>query len=260
MRKLLIVAPLLGVVAAQAFAAGRAPERESYAGYALQSTLARMPSATLDSGPDGGLPNGSRAVFYCQPPAAGYSVNASTAYDSELADDIPDSLAGRSIGEVTLYVTEWSALDWIDPQGLVIRFYDGACPPPLEPAVACSVGWTQLATELLDFNPPTRIVYAATAALPSPVAVTAGMSLGAYVVNDWGQVPPYAGLTLSPPDSVAGCGEAYWDDETHGSPRWSPVSAATDVAADLAFCLAEEGTGVAEAAPSSWGRLKSLFR
>jgi hypothetical protein len=104
-----------------------------------------------------------------------------------------------------------------------------------------------------------RIVYAATVALPVPVTPTPGMSLGAYVVTDWpGQ--PYAGLTTTRPAEVNGCGELYWDNESHGAPRWAPLSAATEIPADLAYCLAESGTGVLPERATSWSRIKSLFR
>ena len=198
-----------------------------------------------------------RDVFYCQPPSFGYAVNASTAYESEVADDLPDSLIGQTVGEVTLYVTEWASGEWVEPAGVVISFYDGECPPPLEAAVVCSFAWAGLMTNLEHMNPPVRIVYSATAALPAPVTVTAGMSLGAYVVTDWA-LEPYAGLTLTEPDELHGCGELYWDDVTHGAPRWTPLSTVTGVAADLAYCLAESGTGLPD--ERSWGRMKSLFR
>ncbi len=198
-----------------------------------------------------------RGAFYCQPPSFDYAVNASTAYESEVADDLPDSLTGRNIGEVTLYVTEWGSDEWTEPAGLVIHFYDGECPPPLEAAVVCSFAWSGLETSLEHMNPPMKIVYAATAALPTPVTITAGMSLGAYVVADW-PLQPYAGLTLTQPDDLHGCGELYWDNVTHGAPRWTPLSTVTGIAADLAYCLAEEGTGLQN--EMSWGRMKSLFR
>ncbi len=198
-----------------------------------------------------------RGVFYSQPPSYDYAVNASTAFESEVADDLPESLAGRAIDEVTLYVTEWGSDEWVEPAGVVIRFYDGRCPPEFEPAIVCSFAWSELTTSLQYMNPPVRIVYTATAALPAPVTITTGMSLGTYVVTDWPH-QPYAGLTLTEPDELHGCGELYWDNETHGAPRWTPLSWVTEIAADLAYCLGEVGTGLQNEA--SWGRMKSLFR
>jgi hypothetical protein len=198
-----------------------------------------------------------RGGFYCPPPSFDYAVNASTAVASEVADDLPDSLTGRTIGEVTLYITEWGSSEWVEPVGVVISFYDGECPPPLEAAVVCSFAWSGLATNLVHMNPPVKIVSVARAALPTPVTIATGMSLGAYVVTDW-PMQPYAGLTLTQPDDLHGCGELYWDDATHGAPRWTPLSTVTGIAADLAYCLAEEGTGLQN--EMSWGRMKSLFR
>jgi len=198
-----------------------------------------------------------RGAFYCQPPSFDYAVNASTAFESEVADDVPDSLTGRAIGEVTLYVTEWGSDEWVEPAGVVIRFYDGECPPPLKATVVYSFAWNELTTSLEHMNPPVKIVYAVTAALPTPVTITADMSLGAYVVTDW-PLQPYAGLTLTQPDDLHGCGELYWDDATHGAPRWTQLSSVTGIAADLAYCLAEEGTGIQD--EISWGRMKNLFR
>jgi len=34
-----------------------------------------------------------RGTFYCQPPSCEYAVNASTAFESEVADDLPESMA-----------------------------------------------------------------------------------------------------------------------------------------------------------------------
>ena len=221
---------------------------------ALTLTVVAAPAAASGSA----VTPSSRSVLYCQPPSFSYAVNASTAYESEIADDIPDSLVGRSIGEVTLYVTEWGHTEWVEPLGLVIRFYDGACPPPLDAAIEFDISWDSLMTGLEVMTPPTRIVYSATAALPSTVTVTPGMSIGAHVVTDW-PLQPYAGLTLTEPGDCYGCGELSWDDAAHGAPRWTPLSSATAIEADLAYCLAEEGTGIQDGT-TSWGRIKSLFR
>jgi hypothetical protein len=199
----------------------------------------------------------SREVFYTQAPSFDYAVNASTAFESEIADDLPDSLLGRTIGEVTLHVTEWGAPEWMEPAGVVICFYEGKCPPPLEPAVTESFAWNGLMTSLELMNPPVKIVYEVTAALSVPFTVVTDLSIGAYVVTDWAGAP-YAGLTLTEPGELHGCGQLYWDSVTHGAPRWTPLSDATGVPADLAYSLAEEGTGLTD--EMSWGRIKGLFR
>jgi len=198
-------------------------------------------------------------AFYSQPPSFDYVVNASTAFESEVCDDLPDSLVGRSIGEVTLYVTEWGHFEWVEPLGVVVRFYDGSCPPPVDANIEYNISWDGLESGLEYAEPPMRIVYRVIATLPEPVTVTAGMSLGAFVVTDW-QYEPYAGLALTEADEIYACGELYWDDETHGAPRWTSLSTATEIAADLAFCLADAGTGVQAQRATSWGRIKNLYR
>ena len=201
----------------------------------------------------------SPGAFYCQPPSFDYAVNASTAFDSEVCDDLPDSLAGLSITEVTLYVTEWGHSEWVDPMGVVIRFYEGSCPPPLHAAVEYSISWDDLVSGLEYAEPPVRIVHRVILSLPEPMTITAGMSLGAFVATGW-QYEPYAGLALTAPDEVYACGELYWDDEAHGAPRWTELSSATNIAADLAFCLSDEVTGIEAQRETSWGRIKSLYR
>ena len=198
-------------------------------------------------------------AFYCQPPSFDYAVNASSAFDSEVCDDLPDSLAGHSITEITLYVTEWGHSEWVDPMGVVIRLYDGSCPPPLHAAAEYNISWDGLVSGLEYAEPPMRIVHRVMVVLPEPVTVTAGMSLGAFVVTGWAD-EPYAGLALTEPDEVYACGELYWDDEVHGAPRWTELSSATNIAADLAFCLSDEVTGIEAQRETSWGRIKSLYR
>jgi hypothetical protein len=243
--------------------AALAPARQTESratGRTLPSSVAPSPAATaLEDAPFSPAFSPPRGVLYCQPPSFDYAVNASTAFDSEVVDDIPDSLVGLSVGEVTVFVTEWGHDTWVEPVGLVIRFYDGTCPPPLEHSIMCSVSWGGVATSLELWAPPVRIVYEAIVQLPIHVTLTPGMSVGAYVVTDW-PAQPYAGLTTTEPGETYGCGELYWDNETHGAPRWTPLSAATGISADLAYCLAEEGTGILPERVTSWARIKELFR
>ena len=158
-----------------------------------------------------------------------------------------------------MFVTEWGHHTWVEPVGLVLRFYDGTCPPSLAHSMMCSVSWSGVASSLEEWAPPVRIVYKATVALPAPLTVTPDMSLGADLVTDW-PAHPNSGLTTTEPGEIYGCGELYWDNETHGAPRWTPLSAATEIPADLAYCLAEEGTGIQPERVTSWARIKDLFR
>lgn len=197
--------------------------------------------------------------LYCQTPSFGFSANASTPFDSEVADDLPDALSGRVIEDVTLYVAEWLDTEWIDPLGLIVNFYDGQCPPSMEPTLSCTFEWSELDVELVEDNPPTRIVYAATATMPSPIQIMPEMSMGAQVVIDW-SFAPYCGFVLTAPDAVSGCGEAYWDDATHGAPRWSTFLDSTGLSSDLAYCLGESPTGLATQREVTWGLMKALFQ
>lgn len=238
MRILFLIAMILSAPAF-AFASGPALMRDP---------SARPPEVALDRDP-----------LHCQSPALGFSANASTPFDSEIADDLPDSLVGRMFDEVTLYVAEWLHSEWVDPVGLIINFYDGECPPPMVPASACTFLWDELDVQLVDYSPPTRIVYAAVASLPSPVSITPYMSMGVQVTIDW-DFEPYAGFLLTGPEDNKGCGEAYWDDASHGAPRWTALSASAGFASDLAFCLNESPTGMDKEREVSWGVMKKLFR
>src|SRR5512136_165985 len=55
--------------------------------------------------------------FYCQAPHVYLqTINASTGFYSEVADDIPNSFAGMVIHDVVFYVSEWAGY-WMDPEG-----------------------------------------------------------------------------------------------------------------------------------------------
>ncbi len=200
-------------------------------------------------------------AFYCQQPTPYYLVNASTGYNSEVADDIPAEYADREIFQITLYVAEWSAI-WIDPQTLVVNFYNSACPPELAPDLHYEFPWGELETSLF-FSGTARTVYEVVATLPAPVTIQDPMSIGSYVVIDWGQSAPYCGLAMTP-EMVFGCGEAYWD-FLPDAPRWTPVSIGTGQdPADLAYCLTGGTTSVSDSPPpvdhdTSWGRVKRLY-
>ena len=204
--------------------------------------------------------------FYCQPVWGG-GVNASLGFGSEIADDIPDSLTGRLISQITLYMAEWvpgGYVVWTIPYGIAINFYESGCPPDQTPAATLVFDWTSLDAQLAYDNPNFMIVYEVTATLPSPVVISPAMSIGAYVINDWGENTPYCGFWFTPTDSVSGCGEAYWD-FPGSAPRWTPFSQGGGYHADLACCLSGVPTSVPVAGAGSsegrsWGEVKSLFR
>jgi len=198
--------------------------------------------------------------FHCQTSLYG-SANASTGYGSEMADDIPASLAGLSIQRVTLLVAEWLA-PWIQPDGIEIRFYAGACPPSLAPSSVFLFTWEELSGfRRNDIDPPFT-VYEMTALLPSAVEIVPPMSIGAIVKNSWGTSTPSCGFMFGRANAIAGCDGFYWHLPPQ-VPHWSAMSFG-----DLWMCLGSDATGVPlgdESAPqaaqeTSWGGIKRLYR
>ncbi|MFN0151741.1 MAG: hypothetical protein ACKVU1_13655 [bacterium] len=199
-------------------------------------------------------------AFHCQTSLEG-SANASTGVQSEMADDIPASLAGLQITEVTLLVAEWLAA-WVQPDGIEIKFYNGACPPQLAPTTTFSFDWSELVGfRRTDIGPPFT-VYEMTATLPAPIVITPPMSIGAVVRNSWGANAPYCGFMFGSENVIAGCGGFYVAAPPQ-FPRWTNPGFG-----DLWVCLANQTTGVplgdgpASSDPSqiSWGHVKGLYR
>jgi hypothetical protein len=188
----------------------------------------------------------SRDAAYCQDPEYIFVYNMSSGFDSEIADDVPDALAGMTVDEMTLWVGEWSA-PWQDPTGVAVNFYDAECPPGMDPTHSFMIPWGDWTTVLV-YDGLAR-VYRCTASLPEPVEVVSDMSIGGYVVMTWGHDEPFCGLCATGEWVIAGCGEAYLDASWWGYPRWSPTSLYTGIPHDLAYCLGVT-TPVDEAAPA----------
>jgi len=190
------------------------------------------------------IDSGARpASFYCQDPEMTGVYNTSSGLDSEIADDIPDGLVGWTIEEVTLWVGEYYG-SWQDPTGVKGSFYAGACPPAFDAFISFTIPWNQWDATLVYNGIAT--VYMATATLPEPVTIEAGMSIGGQVVIPWGHDEPFAGLCSTPEWVIAGCGEAYLDATWWGYARWSPTSLYTQIPRDFAYCLSGEQTSVGE--------------
>ncbi len=214
--------------------------------------------------PDGGEVPATRDAFYCQSSWVG-SVNASSGYDSEVADDIPDEFTGWVIDKIVLYVAEWMGT-WVDPYGIAVNLYNSECPPDLEPTTHMEFDWAELSPVLEYHSPSFMTVYKVTATLPTPVVIEEEMSIGAYVLQDWGTNPPFCGFWFTPEDSVYGCGELYLDYQS-GAPRWTAFlnAAPSGYYSDLTYCLIEASTSVGEAQVDSseiqtWGEIKEFFR
>lgn len=202
-----------------------------------------------------------RDAFHVQPPTYYLNVSASTSHSSEVADDVPQALAGMSAGRIRLYAAEWLAA-WINPEALVINVYDGQCPPLLDASASYTIPWEELTTELVLEQSP-RTVYMVDAMLDPPFAITSNTSIGVYCVNGWPE-QPYTGVCLTEPDDVYGCGQAYWFYPGGGYPGWTPMSVGIGYEADLAYSLWEPDTGIPDGEPGSvvttWGVVKELYR
>jgi hypothetical protein len=212
--------------------------------------------------PTGG--EAGRDDFYCQPLGTLSSpLNASTAWGRELADDIPTVLAGQWVYSITIYVEEWLGL-WQDPLGVYAHFYSGVCAPPLAPDESRYFPWgdpAAMETELVWTNPDgTASRYRVKLWMCPAVWIESPMSIGFQVDTDWGQDPPYAGLTLTPEGESYGCGGAYWDGNPD-HPRWTAVADLpwNDAPQDLVFCLGEFG-GPSAVDEATWSSIKSLYR
>jgi hypothetical protein len=188
---------------------------------------------------DQGVPLGdARSGFYCQNPDVAWgALSACTAFDSELADDLPDQFSGTVVGPVTLWVCEWQG-EWRDPASIILNFYDDACPPQTEGFAHHEIPWSLCTKTLVHSGAWT--VYEVTVPINGHMLLT-GNSMGASVGNTWGQDPPYCGLCWG--RTLSGCGGAWWDGEFWGSYRWDYAAYYTGVDADLAYCLDSQVIG-----------------
>jgi hypothetical protein len=197
----------------------------------------------------------SSQEFYCQPPSTVGAIGASSAFQSEVADDVPRALAGMPFNQVRVWIAEW-ILDhpsqWVNPTGVRVQIYNENCPPELSPAVSYTVPWAQITTTLW-FVGNSRVVYEAVVPLPEAVTIGLHTSIGFQVLNSWGQNQPWQGLEVC--FDTFGC--ALWVDQPPDYPRWSQIFPQYD----LAYCLGMATTSVpAAVAPATWGSIKAAFR
>ena len=203
----------------------------------------------------------ARDAFYAQAYFNG-SINASTGYDSEVADDVPSAFEGEMLGSVTLYVAEWMGTSWVDPGGVVLNLYFSSCPPLLNPDLTYSYDWADLDPQFVYSGVPGNMfIYSVELTLPAQLEIPAALSIGATVLMDWGGSPPYCGFALANYGAPAGCGELYWDNLESGAPRWTGMSEVVGFSADLAYELHAPQTGVQETPlPDTWSSVKALYR
>jgi hypothetical protein len=193
-----------------------------------------------------------RDSFYCQSVSASWNAtNASSAFNSEMADDIP-GFSGSAVSQVTMYVAEWGG-GWVDPQSFTFNFYVGVCPPNMTADATYTINWADLTPTLVYSGG--WYVYQITGNLPSSYTIGAATSLGGFSNNNWGQNAPYCGLVVC--DVPNGCGEGYWAGDFWGAPRWTPFSFYFGYTWDVAYCL---GGGPTPAKSSSWGQIRGLYK
>ncbi len=215
--------------------------------------LAEAPLIFGSKEPIGQAP--TRDSFYCQPLNPYFNVHqASTGYSSEFADDIPLEFLGTAIQEVSLYVGEFYG-DWIDPDGVVLNFYNSECMPSLDPDLSFYFPWADIEKEMV-YDGSWR-VYLVSLILPEQVVVQSEMSMGAYVDNSWGGDEPFCGVGVTDYNDVYGACDGAVDAVDWGYPRWTSSSHYTGMGLDLAFCLT---SGSVATEDQTWGTLKSFYR
>jgi hypothetical protein len=203
--------------------------------YAFEATESKLPVEVEVPPPVG-------YEFYCQPPHVYlWTINASTAFASELADDIPDEFYCTNILDIVFYVSEWGGL-WVAPNGVYVRFYGAECPPSQADTLTYYFTWAELETTLVYDDPGNFTSYRVKGYFPEPVHIEEDMSIGFQVDTYWGQAAPYAGVVATDDFVVFGDCEAYWDGTFWGAPRWTTLTGYFGTAADVAYCLSD-GTG-----------------
>jgi len=188
-----------------------------------------------------------------------WTINASTPFFSELADDIPTDQYPVKLFGMIYYAAEWGGY-FINPAGVYINFYDGCCPPAQDPYLAFYFAWDNpgMSRTQIYYSPGWFEAYEVTQMWDEPICLVDCTSIGWQLDLFWGQNPPYGGVCTTNDYDVYGCGQGYWDGSYFGVPRWSTISYYFGTQADIAYgiiCTHEPSA----AAPSTWGAVKSLY-
>ena len=202
-----------------------------------------------------------RDILFCQPPTAGYyTMNASTGYASELADDFPEEFGVGQwmVDEIVVYIGEWGD-DWVNPAGIIVNLYSGDCPPDMAPYQTLYFPGGDPA--FMDFffvnDQPGSYDLEVTLYVNPNFQILSPMSIGFVVDNTWGEGAPYCGVDYTVDDDIYGCGEAYIDHAYWEHPRWTPASASHGAPVDIAYCLG--ANGATAAGTSTWSVFKTLY-
>ncbi len=198
----------------------------------------------------------SREMDYCQlADAAWNAINASTGYLAELVDDLPDTFECNVVTSWDFYVVQWGS-QWQDPTGVILKFYNSACPPDLGPDQEATYVW------MGEYMTGEMVYDAEVTAWRIHIEpndqthVENPMSVGISIENDWGEAAPYVGIALTAVDDISGACEAQFDGESWGLPRWTTISDALGYSVDMAYCMTMETTPTEE---SSWSTVKELY-
>jgi hypothetical protein len=229
---------------------------------ALATTVWASDQVMLDNPVE--VPSIDRDCIYDQGPINGYwwTINASTPFGSEAADDIPNDLYCHEVGAVTFIGLEWAAYSgWQDPAGVIVTLYNGQCPPAQtgDEYYFDWMGPDMDAVLIYEDYGYSMFGYEITCYFCPPFHIDEGMSLGFALDLTWGQNSPYGGTTMTEFDYVYGCGMAYWDGENWGVPRWTRVGDYFGYNADIVYSLCE-GVGPSATESSTWGSVKGLYR
>jgi hypothetical protein len=180
--------------------------------------------------------------FYCQPVDPNlYTVNASSAFDAWVVDDIPDEFTGMNIVDIVFYVGEWLEY-WVDPSGVYVDFYYSECPPGLVPDESHYFAWSDLITEVIYDVPGSYTWVRCKGYFLAPVTIQEDMSIAFQVVTPWGDVAPYSGIAMAEPVPFGDCA-AYRDGPAWGYPRWTVATDNGGIARDVAYCLSDGAGG-----------------
>jgi hypothetical protein len=198
--------------------------------------------------------------FYMQPPHVyWWTINASSPFGSELADDIPADLGEMALSGVIFYALEWGGY-WSNPAGFTIGIYGEDCPPDLD-GTQFYYAWGNpgMSSVIVYDDPGWMTAYEITQMFDEPLCLAPPVSIGFQLDLTWGPNPPYGGVTMTNDYDVYGCGQAYWDGTYWGYPRWGTVSGFFGTQADVAYGLLGE-LGPTATENTTWGAVKELYR
>jgi hypothetical protein len=199
-------------------------------------------------------------LWYQAPHYYVWTLNASTAFGSEFADDIPADLYPYRVYGLIFYAGEWAGY-WQNPSGFYINYYFGCCPPGTAPNLSYYYAWDNARmTRQLYYSSPGWFESWEVTQMFEPVgARDPCMSIGFQLDTPWGPTPPYAGVAATDYYDVYGCGQAYWCFEYYGIGRWVTIGSYFGVTADMAYGLIGRHEPPSATATSTWGAVKSIY-